>query len=151
VVLDTPPSRNALEFLEAPRKLSLFLDEKIIGVFLPSGMGSGGLFWRNARQLESLRDGASAWACGIVVMRQQPETAKGTIFVTLEDETGSVNVIVWRSVREAQRQALLASRLLAVGGQWQRSPEGVMHLIARELRDVTHWLGRLGTQSRDFH
>ena len=54
VVLDTPPSRNALEFLEAPRKLSLFLDEKIIGVFLPSGVGSGGgLFWRNARQLAS--------------------------------------------------------------------------------------------------
>ncbi len=51
VVLDTPPSRNALEFLEAPRKLSLFLDEKIIGVFLPSGGGGGGLFWRNARQL----------------------------------------------------------------------------------------------------
>ena len=53
VVLDTPPSRNALEFLEAPRKLSLFLDEKIIGVFLPSGSGGGGLFWRNARQLAS--------------------------------------------------------------------------------------------------
>ncbi len=54
VVLDTPPSRNALEFLEAPRKLSLFLDEKIIGVFLPSGVGTGGgLFWRNARQLAS--------------------------------------------------------------------------------------------------
>ncbi|CAN5179537.1 hypothetical protein BH09MYX1_BH09MYX1_26710 [soil metagenome] len=53
VVLDTPPSRNALEFLEAPRKLSLFLDEKIIGVFLPSGASSGGLFWRNARQLAS--------------------------------------------------------------------------------------------------
>ncbi len=53
VVLDTPPSRNALEFLEAPRKLSLFLDEKIIGVFLPHGGSGGGLFWRNARQLAS--------------------------------------------------------------------------------------------------
>lgn len=51
VVLDTPPSRNALEFLEAPRKLSLFLDEKIIGVFLPSGRGGGGMFWGRARQL----------------------------------------------------------------------------------------------------
>jgi len=51
VVLDTPPSRNALEFLEAPRKLSLFLDEKIIGVFLPSKGGGGGLFWGRARQL----------------------------------------------------------------------------------------------------
>jgi len=107
--------------------------------------------WRHAEDLARLRDGASAWACGIVVMRQQPETAKGTIFVTLEDETGSVNVIVWRHVREQYRQALLASRLLAVAGQWQRTPEGVMHLVARRLVDVTPWLGRLGTSSRDFH
>ena len=53
-------------------------------------------------------------------MRQQPETAKGVIFVTLEDESGSVNVIVWRHTRERQRPALLRSRLLAVAGQWQR-------------------------------
>ena len=52
--------------------------------------------WRSAEQLASLKDGSSAWACGIVTMRQQPETAKGVIFVTLEDETGSVNIIVWR-------------------------------------------------------
>lgn len=101
--------------------------------------------------LLKVKDGASAWACGIVVMRQQPETAKGTIFVTLEDETGSVNVIVWKRVRELHRQALLASRLMAVAGQWQKSPEGVMHLVARRLVDVTPWLGRLGTSSRDFH
>ncbi|WP_295645677.1 error-prone DNA polymerase [uncultured Methylibium sp.] len=107
--------------------------------------------WRHAEDLARLRDGASAWACGIVVMRQQPETANGTIFVTLEDETGSVNVIVWRHVRERYRQALLASRLLAVAGQWQKTPEGVMHLVARRLVDVTPWLGRLGTSSRDFH
>ena len=104
-----------------------------------------------SERLRSLSSGQTARACGIVKGRQRPQTANGTIFVTLEDETGSINVIVWRSVREAQRQALLASRLLAVGGQWQRSQEGVMHLIARELRDVTPWLGRLGTQSRDFH
>jgi error-prone DNA polymerase len=105
---------------------------------------------RSADELATLHDGALAWACGIVVMRQQPETAKGTIFVTLEDETGSVNVIVWKHVREAQRQALLASRLLAVSGQWQ-SKDGVSHLIARRLVDVTPWLGALGTSSRDFH
>jgi error-prone DNA polymerase len=106
---------------------------------------------RSADELASLRDGAAAWACGIVVMRQQPETAKGTIFVTLEDETGAVNVIVWKHVRERHRQALLASRLLAVAGQWQKSTEGVMHLVARRLVDVTPWLGRLATSSRDFH
>ena len=106
--------------------------------------------WRSADQLAQLKDGSSAWACGIVTMRQQPETAKGTIFVTLEDETGSINIIVWRHVRERQRTALLRSRLLAVAGQWQ-SKDGSTHLIARRLVDVTPWLGSLAVSSRDFH
>jgi DNA polymerase III alpha subunit len=106
--------------------------------------------WRSAEQLAQLKDGASAWACGIVTMRQQPETAKGVIFVTLEDETGSVNIIVWRHVRERQRPALLRSRLLAVAGQWQ-SKDGTTHLIAKRLLDMTPWLGAVATSSRDFH
>jgi error-prone DNA polymerase len=106
--------------------------------------------WRSAEQLAQLKDGAAAWACGIVTMRQQPETAKGVIFVTLEDETGSVNIIVWRHVRERQRPALLRSRLLAVAGQWQ-SKDGTTHLIARRLVDMTPWLGAVATSSRDFH
>jgi error-prone DNA polymerase len=106
--------------------------------------------WRSAEQLNELRNGERAWACGIVTMRQQPETAKGVIFVTLEDETGSVNVIVWRHVRERQRPALLRSRLLAVAGQWQ-SQDGVNHLVARRLVDMTPWLGAVATSSRDFH
>jgi error-prone DNA polymerase len=106
--------------------------------------------WRSAEQLAHLQDGSSAWACGIVTMRQQPETAKGVIFVTLEDETGSVNIIVWRHVRERQRAALLRSRLLAVAGQWQ-AKDGSTHLIARRLIDMTPWLGSLATHSRDFH
>ena len=108
--------------------------------------------WRSAEQLAQLKDGSTAWACGIVTMRQQPETAKGVIFVTLEDETGSVNIIVWRHIRERERQrtALLRSRLLAVAGQWQ-AKDGSMHLIARRLVDVTPWLGSLATSSRDFH
>jgi error-prone DNA polymerase len=106
--------------------------------------------WKSADQLAQLKDGASAWACGIVTMRQQPETAKGVIFVTLEDETGSVNIIVWRHVRERQRPALLRSRLLAVAGQWQ-SKDGTTHLIARRLVDMTPWLGAVATSSRDFH
>ena len=82
-------------------------------------------------------------------MRQQPETAKGAIFATLEDETGSVNIIVWRYVRERQRTSPLRSRLLAVAGQWQ-AKDGTKHLIARRLLDVTPWLGELGTGSRGF-
>ena len=95
-------------------------------------------------------------ACGIVTVRQQPQTAKGTIFVTLEDETGPVNVIVWKHVREAQREALLRSRLLAVYGQWQCDVDSggqVRHLIASSFRDLTPLMGRLAQRhvSRDFH
>jgi error-prone DNA polymerase len=106
--------------------------------------------WRNAEQLATLRNGQHAWACGIVTARQQPETAKGTIFVTLEDESGCVNIIVWPGVKQAQREALLHARLLAVHGQWQ-SQDGVQHLVARRLLNLTPWLGRLATVSRDFH
>ncbi|MFN6995352.1 MAG: OB-fold nucleic acid binding domain-containing protein, partial [Aquincola tertiaricarbonis] len=107
--------------------------------------------WLSAEELGRLRGGARTWACGIVTMRQQPDTANGTVFVTLEDETGTVNVIVWKRLREQQRNALLRSRLLAVEGQWQVSEEGVRHLVARRLLDVSPWLGALSTSSRDFH
>jgi error-prone DNA polymerase len=152
-----PQTEDGLALPQAPEGQEILLDYVATGLTLrrhPLALLRARLAqrgWRHAEELARLPDGARAWACGIVVMRQQPETAQGTIFVTLEDETGSVNVIVWRSVREQYRQALLASRLLAVAGQWQKTPEGVMHLVARRLLDVTPWLGRLGTASRDFH
>ncbi len=90
-----------------------------------------------------MKDGSSTWACGIVTIRQQPETAKGTVFVTLEDETGSFNIIVWRHVRERQRTALLRSRLLAVAGQWL-AKDGSTHLIARRLVDMNAVAGCAG-------
>jgi error-prone DNA polymerase len=111
----------------------------------------------SADQLRDLPHGKRVAACGIVTVRQQPQTAKGTIFVTLEDETGPVNVIVWKHVREAQREALLRARLLAVHGVWQRDEDSggeVRHLVALRMRDLTPLLGRLGRQgnrSRDFH
>lgn len=110
-----------------------------------------------ADELAQLPHGRRAGACGIVTVRQQPQTANGTIFVTLEDETGPVNVIVWKHVREAQREALLGSRLLAVRGVWQRDVDSgghVKHLVAEQMEDLTPLLGRLAKQrasSRDFH
>ena len=107
-----------------------------------------------ASRLQALPDGRRVAACGLVVMRQQPQTAKGVTFVTLEDETGSVNVIVWQALKEKQRSELLRSRLLAVYGVWQRDVESggaVCHLIASRLQDLTPLLGGLSTQSRDFH
>ena len=112
----------------------------------------------SAEQLHELPHNRRVGACGIVTVRQQPQTANGTIFVTLEDETGPVNVIVWKHVREQQRDALLHSKLMAVRGVWQRDQETggqVRHLIAETLEDLTPLLGRLGrhkrTESRDFH
>ena len=107
-----------------------------------------------AAELHDLPDGRLVRACGLVVMRQRPPTAKGVTFVTLEDETGTVNVIVWKSLQEKQRPELMRSRLLAVYGVWQRDAETggqVRHLIAGHLRDLTPLIGGLATQSREFH
>lgn len=110
-----------------------------------------------AEQLHDLPHNRRVGACGIVTVRQQPQTANGTIFVTIEDETGPVNVIVWKHVREQQRDALLHSKLMAVRGVWQRDVDSggqVRHLIAEKLEDLTPLLGRLGragSSSRDFH
>jgi error-prone DNA polymerase len=110
----------------------------------------------SAQELHELPHNRRVGACGIVTVRQQPQTANGTIFVTIEDETGPVNVIVWRHVREQQREALLHARLMAVRGVWQRDVDSggqVRHLIAEQLEDLTPLLGRLGrtSSSRDFH
>ncbi|MBU6436922.1 MAG: error-prone DNA polymerase, partial [Betaproteobacteria bacterium] len=91
-----------------------------------------------------------ARACGIVTHRQRPETAKGTVFVTLEDETGPVNIIVWSSLVERQRKELLGAQLLGVYGVWQREGQ-VMHLLAKRLVDLSALLGGLLSRSRDFH
>jgi len=107
----------------------------------------------SAAQLRDLPHGRLVRSCGIVTMRQQPQTAKGVVFVTLEDETGTVNVIVWKALKEKQRAELLRARLLAVFGVWQRDEDSggqVRHLIAKRLVDLTDWLGDLSADSRDF-
>lgn len=104
----------------------------------------------DSRQLRDQPHGRGVHAAGIVTQRQRPATAGGTIFVTLEDEHGSVNVVVWQDVALRSRKALLGARLLAVRGRWEQV-DGVRHLIARELRDLSHLLGELQTSSRDFH
>ena len=106
-----------------------------------------------AAVLRTYPNGRLARASGLVTHRQRPETAKGTVFVTLEDETGPVNVIVWPSVADAQRKPLLGSTLLTVYGQWQRDGDGehaVMHLVAKKLVDHTALLNGLVSRSRDF-
>ncbi len=102
-----------------------------------------------AEALMRLPHGSAATVTGIVTGRQRPGTASGTVFVTLEDETGWVNVIVWPALVERQRRELLASRLMTVHGALEREGN-VVHLIARRLVDDSRLLGELATGSRDF-
>jgi len=103
-----------------------------------------------AAELRGYAHGRPARAAGIVVGRQRPDTASGVVFVTLEDETGSINVIVWRDLADRQRRELLGSRLMGVYGTLEREGE-VVHLIAKRLVDHSALLGALQTESRDFH
>jgi DNA polymerase III alpha subunit len=79
---------------------------------------------------------------GLVLLRQRPGTAHGVIFVTLEDETGTVNVIVWKAIFERFRRAVIAGRMLKVTGRIQREAQ-VVHLIAEEVEDISHLLDKL--------
>ncbi len=86
---------------------------------------------------------------GLVITRQRPGSAKGTVFLTLEDESGTLNVIVWPTLVEQARSAVIRATLLEVTGELQQE-DGVTHLIAKRLRDRTLWLGGLTVRSRDF-
>ena len=94
-------------------------------------------------------NGAVVQAVGLVITRQRPSSASGVIFVTIEDETGYLSLVVWERVAERQRQVLLGATLLGVHGEVQR--EGaVVHIVARQLSDHSGLLGELPTRSRDF-
>ncbi|KRC24896.1 error-prone DNA polymerase [Acidovorax sp. Root217] len=153
---DAPINEEYLELQEAPEGEEIVWDYASTGLtlrrhplaLLRPRMAAKKLL--SSRDLRHIPDGRVIRTAGIVTLRQQPSTAKGTIFVSLEDEFGTVQVIVWSSVRDEQRQVLLESRLLAVKGMWQRRGQ-VTNLIADRLVDLTPWLGRLGRLgSRDF-
>jgi error-prone DNA polymerase len=103
-----------------------------------------------AAEIAQAPQGRIVRTAGIVIGRQRPDTASGVVFVTLEDETGATNVIVWRDVGERQRRELLGAKLLAVFGKVEREGQ-VVHLIAGRLADLSPLLGDLQTRSRDFH
>ena len=105
---------------------------------------------RSSGELKARHHGAFVHAAGIVTQRQRPATAKGTIFVTLEDEDGMVNVVVWADLASRHRKALLSSTLMGVRGRWEQV-DGVSHLIAGHIEDLSPMLGGLRAESRDFH
>jgi error-prone DNA polymerase len=103
-----------------------------------------------AEELSNTPSGAPVRVAGLVTCRQHPGTAKGVIFVTLEDETGQINVVVWERLSQKQRRPLLGARLLGVYGILERQ-SGVTHLIAQRLTDHSALIGNLDAHSRDFH
>ncbi|MFK7994803.1 MAG: error-prone DNA polymerase [Granulosicoccus sp.] len=104
----------------------------------------------DSRSWANVPNGGMARLAGIIKVRQRPGTAKGVLFLTIEDESGPVNVIVWGKVVEAYRKEVLSAKMVSVYGKTQRE-QGVEHLIARKIEDLSWMLGELSTQSRDFH
>jgi error-prone DNA polymerase len=102
-----------------------------------------------AGMLPSLRNGDVLRVAGLVITKQRPGTASGVTFVTLEDETGQINLIVWKRIAEQQRGVLLNARLMGVAGELQIEGK-VIHVIARRLIDHSDRLGELTVRSRDF-
>ncbi|MHA7850172.1 OB-fold nucleic acid binding domain-containing protein [Roseovarius sp.] len=95
-----------------------------------------------AARLSEPPEGARVAVAGLVILRQRPGTAKGVIFLTLEDETGVVNVVVWRTLYEQFRRAVISGRLLRVTGRVQRQ-SGVVHVVAEKVEDISPLLDRL--------
>jgi error-prone DNA polymerase len=151
------PAAERMPVLARPRE-----GEEIVADYASLGLTLGrhplalirkklqGLTMVDARSLHSLSHGTPARVAGLVTCRQRPDTASGVVFVTLEDETGCMNVVVWRNLVETQRAELLGARLLGVQGVVERDGE-VVHLVARRLVDYSSLLGPLAAPSRDFH
>jgi error-prone DNA polymerase len=156
-LLPEPRIAEGIPLLRAPREgEDIVADYRHTGLtlrrhpvaLLRSRLEARGLV--TAVRLRELRSGATVRTAGLVITRQRPGSAQGVTFVTLEDETGSINLIVWRDVAERQRRALVGSRLMGVAGELQVEGE-VVHVIARRLVDLSGWLGALAAPSRDFH
>ena len=153
---DAPVEEDILELPEAPEGEEIVFDYSALGLTLrrhPLALlreKLASMRFKSSGQMTDYPNGRLVRACGIVTVRQQPGTANGVVFVSLEDEDGSVQVIVWKSIRERYRSVLMNAKLLGVYGTWQRVGE-VRNLIAGHLVDLTEMLGRLAAPSRNFH
>jgi error-prone DNA polymerase len=101
-----------------------------------------------AEQLKSIKDGKRLAIAGVVLIRQRPGTSKGVVFITIEDETGVANLVVWPAVFDKQRKIVMGARLMAVHGVVQKDPDSeVIHVVVARLEDHTPMLSRLSDDS----
>ncbi|HXU43739.1 MAG TPA: error-prone DNA polymerase [Burkholderiales bacterium] len=153
--LDAAPAEPPAPALRAPREgEDMVADYASLGLTLgrhPLALLRGRLkkFVR-ADELHLRPHGSTVQVAGLVTCRQRPDTASGVIFVTLEDETGCINIVVWSALAERQRAELLGARLLGVRGSIERDGE-VVHVIARRLSDHSGLIGALDAPARNFH
>ena len=134
-----PPMPLGAHVVEDYRRLSLSLKAHPTS-FMRARLSARGILRSDA--LASVRSGERVTVAGLVLVRQRPGTAKGVIFMTLEDEAGVANVIVWPKAFERLRAIVLGSRFVAVTGKLQ-SEQGVIHVVADRMEDLTPWLGLL--------
>ncbi len=155
-LLDRTRIPEAIPMLKAPTEgEDILADYRRLGLTLgrhPLALLRGRLSAMDVLEAEAVRrlaHGARVRAAGLVIIRQRPANAAGVTFLTVEDETGYLNLVVWENVAQRERQALLGAMLLGVEGRVQKEGE-VLHVIAERLHDHSRLLGRLTVRSRDF-
>ena len=134
-----PPMPLGAHVIEDYRRLSLSLKAHPAS-FLRTRLSARGILRSEA--LSSVKNGERVMVAGLVLVRQRPGTASGVIFMTLEDETGVANIIVWPKIFERLRAIVLGARFVAVTGKLQ-SEQGVIHIVAERMHDLTPMLGLL--------
>jgi error-prone DNA polymerase len=134
-----PPMPLGAHVVEDYRRLSLSLKAHPAS-FMRARLAARGILRSEA--LRSVKNGERVMVAGLVLVRQRPGTASGVIFMTLEDETGVANIIVWPKIFERLRAIVLGARFVAVTGKLQ-SEQGVIHIVAERMNDLTSMLGLL--------
>ena len=142
-----PPMPLGAHVVEDYRRLSLSLKAHPVA-FMRTRLASRGILSSDA--LAGVKSGERVTVAGLVLVRQRPGTAKGVIFMTLEDEAGVANIIVWPKAFEKLRPIVIGARFVAVTGKLQNEA-GVIHLIADRMEDFTPMLGQLSAEGRDIN
>jgi error-prone DNA polymerase len=145
--LTLPPATEGQEIIADYASIGLTLNRHPLALLRPRLKKMN---LSTALEMKGFANRKLARTTGIVTMRQRPPTAKGTMFVTLEDETGNINIIVWPALLDKQRKEILNATLMTVYGVWQCEGE-VQHLVAKRVVDHSCLLGGLAVGSRDFH
>ncbi|AQU88923.1 hypothetical protein B0W47_06545 [Komagataeibacter nataicola] len=137
------PMRDGAEVVRDYNRLGLSLRDHPL-TFLREDLQARGIM--SCRKALSAKDGKRLAVAGLVLVRQRPGSAEGVVFMTLEDETANMNVIIWPDLFDANRRVVLGGQMLAVKGMLQKEGD-VVHLVAKEITDLSILLADVGNRS----